>query len=321
MGLVGRERRVLVVDQDKRHLAWIGRIVRMFADRVDTVADVSEAGDLVSYDLVAADYHSLSPEQRVTLFSSARESGGKRHLLIISSQRDEYPQIFRDFEEYGLANLLAKNDEVGAIELIVTVQKILRRDIFGIEKYFSWGIEAVSRAVRSSSEREAIVGEAETYASGLGIHPRLANQFCTVVDEMVTNALYDAPLDRQGRPRFAHLPRTEVVQLDRGEEIRVQFCSDAQVLGVAVTDPFGALSKQVSLDYLARCFARQSRPLESASGGAGLGLYFTFDSLSHLVFNVATRRRTEAIGLMDVRGSYRDFASKSKSFNVFVEDR
>ena len=319
--MAGRERRVLVIDQDKRHLAWIGRVVRMFAGEVDTVADVSGADDVATYDLVAADYHSLSPAQRVTLFSSARESKGSRHLLIISSQRDEYPQIFRDFEEYGLANLLAKNEEVGAIELIVTVQKILRRDIFGIEKYFSWGIEAVSRSVSSSDERTAVLNEAEAYATALGIHPRLANQYCTVVDEMVTNALYDAPLDREGRPRFAHLPRTERVCLERGEEIRVQFCSDAQVLGVAVSDPFGALSKQVSLDYLARCFARQSRPLESPSGGAGLGLYFTFDSLSHLVFNVANRSRTEAIGLMDVRGSYKDFASKSKSFNVFVEER
>ena len=84
-----------------------------------------------------------------------------------------------------------------------------------------------------------------------------------VVDEMVTNALYDAPIDREGRPRFAHLPRTEPVRLERGEEIHIQFCSDAQLLGVAVSDPFGALSKQVSLDYLSRCFARQSRPLES----------------------------------------------------------
>jgi hypothetical protein len=39
-----------------------------------------------------------------------------------------------------------------------------------------------------------------------------------------------------------------------------------------------------------------------------------------MVVNIAPRTRTEVIALIDVRQSYRDYASQSKGFNVFIEE-
>ena len=238
----------------------------------------------------------------------------------MSSARDAYTDLFAEFDTNGVMNVLAKNEEVNSSELIVTVQKLLRGDIFGLEKYFVWGVPRVSWPLRSSSDKDWLLSQADTYAQDLNVHPRLAEQFSLVVHELVTNALYNAPLDADGRPRHAHLPRSRDVKLRDGEEIVVTLRCDAQYLGVSIADSIGALSKEDTLGYLARCFRRGDDQVNDGDdkAGAGLGLYLSFSSLSHLVINIAPTRRTEVIGLLDIRGSYRDFATRSKSFNIFV---
>ena len=39
-----------------------------------------------------------------------------------------------------------------------------------------------------------------------------------------------------------------------------------------------------------------------------------------MVINLKPGRATEILGLIDVRGTYKDFATRGKSFNVFVDD-
>ena len=60
--------------------------------------------------------------------------------------------------------------------------------------------------------------------------------------------------------------------------------------------------------------------IDQKDGGAGLGLYYIFESLNHLIVNVAPNRRTEMIGLMDISGTFRDFAERPKSLNVFIQE-
>lgn len=73
--------------------------------------------------------------------------------------------MFQEFEQYGLANVITRSGEVNPTELIVTLQKIRRRDIFGIEKYFAWGVEAQTRRVTASAQRAEVLEQAERYAA------------------------------------------------------------------------------------------------------------------------------------------------------------
>src|SRR5262249_27584654 len=111
--------------------------------------------------------------------------------------------------------------------------------------------------------------------------------------------------------------RTEPVQLAPGEEIVVKLCSDGRRLGISVADPFGSLSTEVIRGYLARCFRRGADMVELKPGGAGLGLFYVFEALSHFVVNLAPGVKPELVGLFDVGGSYRAHMSRSKSFNLF----
>jgi hypothetical protein len=240
-------------------------------------------------------------------------------LLVISSVTDSYETLFAQLGRYGLTHLVAQNREASATELIVTIQKILRNDIFGIEKYFGWGVETTSTRIRLSDEKGAVVQSAVNFAADLDVHPRLVEKFATAADELITNAFYNAPVDAYGRPRFAHLPRSTPVELPPQEAVVVTTCCDGQTLGVSIVDSFGAMTREQSLHSLVNCLRNEGERPDRNKGGAGIGLYMTFDSLNQLVLNLAPGRKTEVIGLIDVRGNYRDFASRGKSFNIFLD--
>lgn len=111
------------------------------------------------------------------------------------------------------------------------------------------------------------------------------------------------------------------VNLEPHERIEVRFCCDGRRFGLSTTDPFGSLVPDMLQEYLARAMRKGEDQVSESPGGAGLGFYQILGSLSHFVVNIDRGRRTEAIGLIDVSGSYRTFATGGKSFNIFVTER
>ena len=308
--------RVLLIDGDREQVRKISRVLRTAVQDLEIVSCPDEAPSREEWSLLVANYDALDDRSKERLFGMHGERG---RLLLYSNQVDR-SDLTVLFGSRGLTNLLAKNPEVDGAELLVTIQKILKKDIFGLGKYFPWGTSGVRRTMSRSTEKEPLLEDVRAFASSVGIQPRMVEMFCTVADELLTNAIYNAPVDEQRTPRFAHLPRTQPIELDTRESICLEMRSDGSRLGISVEDPFGSLSVEKVLEYLAKCFRRGEDQVDRKDGGAGLGLYYIFEALSNFVVNVAKGRRTEMIGLMDIRGSYRDFAARSKSFNIFVAD-
>jgi hypothetical protein len=97
-------------------------------------------------------------------------------------------------------NLLgvAENDVVDPFELSITVEKILTGDVFGLERYLAPAASVTTRQIRGSAEKAAMLAEIERFAQGTGIHPRAADSLVIAADEMIANAIYDAPADARG---------------------------------------------------------------------------------------------------------------------------
>ena len=216
-----------------------------------------------------------------------------------------------------LTNLFVKNLEVTAAELIVTVQKILRREIFGLEKYLTWGVQAKEFEITRSGMKDELVEVLSKDLQELGCNSRLIALARTASDELIMNAVYNAPVDEKGVPRYAQLPRSKPVQLEPHEYGCFRYACDGRDLAISVSDPFGRLGKDTVLEYLQRCFQGGEGQISKKSGGAGLGLYYIFESLNHFIVNVAPGKQTEMIGLLNISGSYRQFAERPKSIHLF----
>ena len=311
------DRRALVVVRDAATRKRLGQVLKVVFSDLTMREDADAVRRAEGHDMVLIDFDGLSRRERAEAVEALTASRREVPFVVLSSSRgrDEHAEIFAS---RGITNLVAKNLDRDVHELVVTIQKLLRGDIFGVEKYFSWGADARVVRVSRSGQRGDVLAAAERYASAFSVSPRIVSAYCAAVDEMIANALYDAPIDAEGRHRYAHLPRNEEAALGEGEEVVVKFCCDGARLGVSITDPFGSVTRGRVLDYLARCYRRDHDQIDEKPGGAGIGLYCTFNALSHFILNIAPARKTEVIGLLALEPSYRRLVERGKSFNIFV---
>ncbi len=294
------------------------RVLKRVVGSVELRESLSDIRGSAHHELVAVNFDSLPDQEREYLTRDFAFGPGKPRLLLLSEghARNYLASLFG---AHTLTNMLVVNNKnVDICDFLVTIRKILKRDVFGLEKYFVWGTKTHSLRISDSTQRGEVLDTIETYCHGLSIPRRLKSLVVSVADEFVTNALYNAPVDEQGKPRYANRSRTEPVRLEEGEEVEIKFCCDGWRFGIATTDPFGTLTPELLLDYLAKCFNKDTYEPDESKGGAGLGFYHIFESLSHFIVNIAPGKRTEMIGLLDVSGSYRKFARAGKSFNLFV---
>lgn len=268
------------------------------------------------FDLALVHYDAFSPPMQAEILrrlDNLLEQG--RVLAYLGKPSRESAALL--LGEARVRHLFASELALDGEVLRVTVRKMLTTggDIFGIDRYFADVACSRSLCVESTSHKAELMATAAAFARQVTRPERLVEQFTTTVDELVSNALYNAPVDESGRPRFAHLPRTEVVTLGPGERVDVELRSDGRRIGVSVADPFGTLTAEA---LIGRVGQRIGIPTGRRSS-AGVGLFSVLSMVSHLAVNLAPAGRTEFVALMDVRGgSYRDFVRRGTAFNLFI---
>lgn len=317
--------RVLFYDPDAKTRRVAERALLATGSEVDLAGDETtllEKIELDGYDLLMINF---DPPMRANpkwgeLFDKLGGRFPKTRLVLhaTASSEDYLPLMA---ERPYVRNLIAKNDTpLEADELIITAEKLLRRDLFGLDKYLLWGVEPYRLEIRDSRLKPEYVREVSSYAEKLGCNERTIEMIETVVDEVVTNAIYNAPRDAEGRPKYARISRREPVVLEASEVAALEFACDGDYIAVAQIDPFGSLTQDTIVSYLNRCLVKGPQQFSDASGGAGIGLYRVFTSLSKFIVNIAPGEKTEVISLIDLRLSMRKFRQYPKSFHIFVAE-
>lgn len=181
-----------------------------------------------------------------------------------------------------------------------TIRKLLSPKIFGAEQYLSWGTELKELPIRDSRDRPDMIKQMEDEFVAIGIRSALIRRCTGTAEELLMNAIYDAPAEKGGRSLYNHLDRTVPVTLRPEHQGRFRFGCDGSFLAVSVEDPFGGLSRETILNYLERCFAGKINDGIENKGGGGSGLYYVINSSSLTIFNVKPNVRTEVIALFNL---------------------
>lgn len=267
------------------------------------------------YELCLASHDSLTGEELRRLLEHLPGAGA---TVLYGERPASYVELFAVMATSGVRHLIGGRGHTVISELSTTVAKIFDRDIFGCEKYLAGqGGGIVSFEVRDSAEVAGVMDKARSYARDRGVVPRLAAGFATVAGELLTNALYNAPMDERGGRPFARRSRREAVVLPARQAVSVTFAGDPPRIAVAVRDRFGTLESEQVIGYLAKCFRKGEDQVEKKPGGAGLGFYVSFQALSSLVANLRAGELTEIIGVLDITDSFKEFSARSKSLCVF----
>ena len=287
---------------------------------------IERAADLDSIQsphLLLLDTDSTSAADVTGCLERAGRGGVPVVMLSLGSDKLALLQLMRS---YGISHLVAKHGAVRAVypliderELQVTCQKVLRGDVFGLEKYIGgWGVKLHPFRVASMTEKARLLEAFEGYLTDLECPPAVVPDVLTVADELIVNALLHAPRDEGGKLTYEHLGPVPELAVAPEDAVDVTWGCDGQRLMLSVADRFGALERERITHYLAKGFAPRRHAVEEKVGGAGLGLAMSLKRLHQLVFNVQPRVRTEVLAGWYLRvDTASDFRQVSKSINLF----
>lgn len=246
-------------------------------------------------------------------------------ICLIVSHDHQNPLLQELLTTQNLNNVIAKHggvttttELIDETELIVTCQKLFRREIFGIEKYLStWGIQINEHELGGTDDKRAVIGELEDYLDEIDCYGAIKNAVLLVADELMMNAIFNAPRDTDGNPKYSNRHR-ESLELEPSERVTFRYACDGRNVALSVSDKFGSLDREVIVKYLQRCFSGDPAEMEEKRAGAGLGLYMVFNSITQLTFNIQAGVSTEVIALFYVRSGARAFKASGRSLNIFV---
>ena len=181
--------------------------------------------------------------------------------------------------------------------------------------YLDWGARVVEIAVGSTAERDAAVAHIQSFVGALAVPRRIIELVGELAHELIMNAVYDAPIDAFGRPRYAADRKADVV-LEPHERALVRVGTDGSRLGLQVRDPFGRLERAHVVDGLARGLAGE---MDRTHGGAGLGMMVCHNACTSMVFDVARGRHTEVTALLELDLNLRELRTQARSLHFWSD--
>jgi hypothetical protein len=189
----------------------------------------------------------------------------------------------------------------------------------GVTPYLLAGAPVHEAWVRSTEDKDAALNQIVSFAESMDLGGEKLRRVELATEELLMNALYDAPLNAAGEPRNAHLDRRLSVALGPDEAVRLSYGCDGQTLALAVADPFGSLTKRAVTDRLKKVAEGIPRPTPGVAG-AGLGLVMTYQVANQLIFSISPSRLTEVTAVLHVAGTNRAAQERGTAVHFYVGD-
>ena len=127
---------------------------------------------------------------------------------------------------------------------------------------------------------------------------QVRTQIGAVCEELLMNALYDAPVDAAGRPIFADVDPHDRKGTHSPRPVSIRYAATDSHFAIAVRDRFGRLAKNTILSYIEKCISSPVQ-IDRKTYGAGLGLYLVANAAASYIVNVAYGIATEVVCTFD----------------------
>jgi hypothetical protein len=289
-------RRVLAISPDLERLRRGVAVLERAGAEVDAVLDASVLEGQIPHRFIFFAWDG-SLEELERLLPRTRQ---KAHItaLVPRAPLASLTALLRDHRcnHVHVGDLAPGSESEKA--LLVTAQKLLTGDIFGIEKYLPSGTPVNYFRLRDFQGRSTAIDTVLKFAEENGIRRQVRAAIGQVCEELLMNALYDAPVDESGNQIFAEVDPHARVETMSPRPVSIRFAATRDQFAIAVRDRFGRLAKNTILDYINKCLHSEQQ-IDRKTYGAGLGLYLVANAAAGYVVNVAFGMATEVVCTFD----------------------
>ncbi len=299
---------ILLVSKEPQLLADVREAFGTAKVKVDLTTDAAHGATAV---FVLLDHRGMPDAELGALL----QAHGERVILL--TEQDDKENINLLLALHPICHIIGLNGRAYLRELVITVQKYLTGDVWGLAKYFD-SMEHVETKVIASADNidetiETMLGHADMKTSFSATHEFLR----MTANELVTNAVYNAPIDEKGQPKYEQTDRKIKVKLLDQETVTLSVCWDENYIGISVSDQFGRLDRAKIVRHLVKC-VNNTAFIENKKGGAGAGIYLAFYTANQFVVNIEPGKRLEAICILEKNKRYKEYRQRVTSFNYFM---
>jgi hypothetical protein len=240
-----------------------------------------------------------------------------RVFAITDGAMNQYPHLF-DFPIFG--HHLQRRFMAPAPDLYARlVAAALTPSPFGVTRYFPKGTAIQKITLRRSSHKNAAVEALNRFLSKRGITSRLSQLAAQAADEMIMNAVFDAPVDAEGRTFRKDVDRHADFELKPEGGVDIEIACAEEYTGICVADTFGSLKRGHLMNLLKKDYQEHSYVVRSDERGAGLGVHGLIQAGLSLLFVCKPGFRTEVTAFFPNSKNYRDFRAGPRFLSILME--
>jgi hypothetical protein len=184
-----------------------------------------------------------------------------------------------------------------------------------LSAYLDWGYTGFEEQVGSSAERDRVVARVQDFVTALQVPKRLAEMMSELAHELLMNAMYDAPVDAAGRPKYAGDRRVQIV-IASDERASLRLASDGTRVVLQVCDRYGGLVRRHVVDGLVRGLA--GGEMDQSHGGAGLGMAVCHHNALAMFCDASPGKYTQVVAMIELDLNLREARTLARSLHLFA---
>lgn len=184
---------------------------------------------------------------------------------------------------------------------------LIQKDHLRLVHLMNTGTKIQTIKIAQSDQKNKAVDAVKIFLVAAQFQTRVATIISAAVDELLLNAIFDAPTDTEGRPLHLRTNRSATLELDGKKSIEMHIGFDGLYVGVSIVDYFGSLDKENLLSHISKIYVAEEYKVQESVAGAGIGLATVFQSGGSLLFSVQPGVRTEVSVFFKKRNNFREF--------------
>jgi hypothetical protein len=309
-------KKLLLISQKPEDIEFATQVVATSEMDLLTATDAAEGANFIqSQDCVVILVDASTEEQykafelaiqeTVGMFSDKINSNAIHFLS--SSPLEEVPYLIQSpiFGHYILRNYGSAKEAGEHYGRIIG--SALGQQTFQMSAFLGPKAKIQNIKLQSTSQKQEAVEAIKNYLQAAQFNSRMATVISNAVDEILMNAMFDAPIDTLGKTTLAQTPRSTVLALEGQHAVEMNVGFDGTYVAISAVDHFGSLDKAKLLKHISKIYTDEEYQLRTAVAGAGIGLATVFRSGGSFYFVSENRVRTEVTVFFKKTENFREF--------------
>ncbi len=188
----------------------------------------------------------------------------------------------------------------------------------GLKPYFPHDTKIHRIEIKQSGHKSKAIEALQKTLTNRGIKGRIATLVAQGVDELILNAIFDAPFSRAENSRYRHKEsRAKEFELNEQETVVMEMAASDLYMGICVIDQFGSLDTQNVFTALRPYLS--NAPIESdplVGLRSGFGISGILQSGLNLKIASELGKRTESSIFFPIVSSFKEFRTTFRFLTV-----